>query len=397
MRTFVFFICAFFALHSNAQKLSVSLFNEHNLKTLLITPVTGSYTLIYGDNEYILFPNQILYVSRANDSIMVRDMSTNLGTWKRVSLVGRTGNDAVRINPVSPSIPARIYDDNLGFYVDFNRMMVINLVDQEKYVAAVVEAEAGPSAHIEFYKAQALLVRTYALGHMEKHAGEGFNLCDEVHCQVYKGKSTQNPDILKAAKETVGQVVVDTANQLIVGAFHANCGGQTANSGDVWITPQSYLVTVADTYCRSQQSSSWEARIPIQDWRNFLESKGVNVQSIADAQFAYTSKNREYTYKIGGKEVPFKDIRSHFRLRSAYFSIEVSSNHIKLKGRGYGHGVGMCQDGAMQMAKRGILYPQIIQHYFTDVKIVNFADVQSYQDDHHEDDDPQDDFFSIDQ
>ncbi|HPJ46994.1 MAG TPA: SpoIID/LytB domain-containing protein [Tenuifilaceae bacterium] len=378
MKHFFLVFFTFISTITLAQKLNISLFNEENLQTLLITPVSGSYLLIYGDNEYILYPNQIIYISRSNDSIKVRDMATNLGTWKRVSLVGRTGNDVIRINPVSPSIPARIYDDNLGFYVDFNRMMVINLIDQEKYVAAVVEAESGPSAHIEFYKAQSLLVRTYALGHMEKHAGEGFNLCDEVHCQVYKGKSTKNPEILKAANETKGQVVVDTSKTLIVGAFHANCGGQTANSGDVWITPQPYLSSVVDPYCTSQRNAKWEVKIPLQAWLDFLKSKGVQTEELTHKQIEFHPKERVYKYTIGNVSIPMKEIRTHFNLRSAFFTVDVVSDFVKLKGRGYGHGVGMCQDGAMQMAKRGKTYEEIVKFYFKNVEIVKFLELNNY-------------------
>jgi stage II sporulation protein D len=202
-----------------AQKISISLHNELNLQTVLITPVKGQYTIVTED----------------------------FGTWKRISIVGQTDDDAIRINSIVPSYPARIYDDNLAFYVDFNRLMAINIVDIDKYIAGVVEAESGPSAHIEFYKAQALLARTYALGHIDKHKDEGFNLCDQVHCQVYKGRANRNPDILKATKETSGQIVVDGNNDLIVAAFHANCGGQTANADDVWVTPQPYLVSVLDS------------------------------------------------------------------------------------------------------------------------------------------------------
>ena len=399
MKHFFFFVLTIFSTCTFVQKLNISLFNEQNLQTLLITPVSGSYLLIYGDNEYILYPNQIVYISRSNDSIKVRDMATNLGTWKRVSLVGRTGNDVIRINPVSPSIPARIYDDNLGFYVDFNRMMVINLIDQEKYVAAVVEAESGPSAHLEFYKAQALLVRTYALGHVEKHAGEGFNLCDEVHCQVYKGKSTKNPDILKAAKETKGQVIIDTSKTLIVGAFHANCGGQTANAGDVWITPQPYLTSVIDPYCTSQPNAKWEVKIPLQSWLDFLSSKGVNTKSLNEDLIEFHPKQRVYHYVVGNVSIPLKDIRSHFNLRSAFFTVDVVSNNVKLKGHGYGHGVGMCQDGAMQMSKKGKTYQEIIKHYFRDVEIVSFLELTNIAELHEEpltlpDSTPNDDFFN---
>ena len=299
-------------LVSFAQKISVSLFNELNLQTILVTPVSGDYSIVSESGTFKINPNQIIYISRADDSVKVRDMASHIGTWKRVSIVGQSENDVIRVSPIVPSMPARIYDENLGFYVDFDRMMAINIVDVDKYIAGVVEAESGPSAHIEFYKAQALLARTYALGHMERHNGEGFNLCDEVHCQVYKGKSTRNPNILKATKDTNGQVVIDTENNLIVGAFHANCGGQTANSGDVWVTSKDYLVSVNDPYCKGQPSSQWEVRIPVEQWREFLISRGVDAEEMPLNQFVFTPKSREYVYPINGKDIPMTAIRNHF-------------------------------------------------------------------------------------
>lgn len=366
---------------SYTQKISVSLFNELNLQTILVTPVSGSYSIITESGSFIINPNQIIYISRTADSIKVRDMSSHLGTWKRVSIVGQTDKDVIRVNSIVPSMPARIYDDNLGFYVDFDRMMAINIVDIDKYIAGVVEAESGPNAHIDFYKAQALLARTYALGHIERHVGEGFNLCDEVHCQVYKGKSTKNSTILKATKETKGQVIIDMEGKLIVGAFHANCGGQTANAGDVWLTHHDYLTSIIDPFCKGQPSSQWEVKVSIESWREFLILKGVDAENIPESKFVYNPKGREYIYPIEGKQIPLTDIRSHFNLRSAYFSVDIHSNSIRIKGHGYGHGVGLCQDGAMQMAKKGKSYREIIQHYFFGVSIVNYAEVNGLNDD----------------
>jgi stage II sporulation protein D len=383
MRLTISLLLSFFALSVLGQKLSISVFNNLNLQTILVTPVSGNYALITGNEEFILRPNQIIYISKSGDSVKVRDMSSNLGTWKRVSLVGKSDNDAVRINPISPSNPARIYDDNMGFYVDFGRLMVINLIDQEKYIAGVIEAESGPNAPIEFYKAQALLARTYALGHIDKHMGEGFNLCDEVHCQAYKGKSTKNPDILKAAKETTGLVIVDETEQLIVGAFHANCGGETANAGDVWLTSKNYLVSVTDNYCKSSPSAQWEVRIPLEEWKAFLKSKGVDVENISDNNYVQASKSRVYVYKVGQKQIPLTEIRNHFKLRSAYFSVELVSGAIRIRGRGYGHGVGLCQDGAIQMARKGLSFEKILNHYFSNVRVVAYSSISP---DQHSDD-----------
>lgn len=365
---------------ADAQKISISLHNELNLQTILITPVSGRYLIITEDGNFSLSPNQIIYISRVGDSVRVRDMTSHYGTWKRVSIVGQTDNDVIRINSITPSFPARIYDDNLGFYVDFNRLMAINIVDVDKYIAGVVDAEAGPSAHIEFYKAQALLARTYALGHIDKHIDEGFNLCDQVHCQVYKGRSIRNPDILKATKETTDEVIVDANGDIISGAFHANCGGQTANSGDVWVTPHPYLVSIMDPYCKNRPSSSWEIRVPIEKWREFLVKKGVAAETMSPDSFVFTSKERVNYYEVGGAKIPTTDIRMHFNLRSSFFSVDIVSNSVRLKGRGYGHGVGLCQDGGMQMARKGKTYSEIIMHYFQGVSITHFSKVNGYDD-----------------
>ena len=372
------FLCCVKA--ADAQKISVSLHNELSLQTLLITPVSGRYLIVTEDGNFSLSPNQIIYVSRTGDSVMVRDMASHYGTWKRVSIVGQTDKDVIRVNSITPSSPARIYDDNLGFYVDFNRLMAINIVDVDKYIAGVVDAESGPNADIEFYKAQALLARTYALGHIDKHKDEGFNLCDQVHCQVYKGKSVRNPDILTATQETTHEVVVDANGDLITGAFHANCGGQTANSGDVWVTSYPYLTSITDTYCKNKPSSTWEVRVPIEKWRKFLVEKGVAAETMNPEDFEFPSKNRVTHYEVGGVKIPTADIRLYFNLRSSFFSVDIVSSSVRLKGRGYGHGVGLCQDGAMQMARKGKTYPEIIAHYFTGVSIIHFTKVNGYDD-----------------
>ncbi len=371
-RLSILFLFVIYCSTMYSQKVSISLFNTYQSQTFVLTPVSGKYNIIAGDTIIPLSLNQIIYVSRSGDSVKVRDMINHYGTWSRVSVVGQTDNDVLRINSVVPSLPARLYDDNLSFYVDFDRLMTLNIIDMDKYIAGVVEAEAGPNAHAEFYKAQALLARTYAIGHAGKHNGEGFNLCDDVHCQAYKGKLSKSETILKAVRATTGLVVVDEQDELIVGAFHANCGGHTANSGDVWVTNHPYLTSVADSYCKSQPNSQWEVRIPIDSFNQFLTSKGVATEGLTAADYALVSQDRTYEYRIGGKVIPTSQIRSHFNLRSAYFSIDMITGFIRVKGKGYGHGVGLCQDGGMQMAKKGKTYSEIINYYFKGVKIVDY-------------------------
>src|SRR5208337_2379392 len=101
---------------------------------------------------------------------------------------------------------------------------------------------------------------TYALKNSRKHITEGYNLCDMVHCEVYKGRCTK-PEIILAVSKTSGEVIVDKDNQLINAAFHANCGGQTVNSEDVWSKSATYLKSVNDTFCINMPKARWEKTI----------------------------------------------------------------------------------------------------------------------------------------
>jgi stage II sporulation protein D len=364
--------------NSYSQKVSISLFNELNLNTVLITPTEGSYKLITAKSEILIKIDQIIYISKVGDSILVRDANSNLGTWARVSIVGQTENDIIRVKPILPSFPARVYNDNLSFYVEFNRLMTINMIDREKYIACVVEAEAGPNREDEFYKAQSLIARTFALAHLEKHKGEGFNLCDGTHCEAYKGRIGFDKDIYKATLATDGEVIVDTTMQFITAAFHSNCGGYTANSQDVWLTSKPYLVSVEDRYCTGSRNASWEVRIPLGEWKVFLQAKGVDTLAITDVKqynFKPKEKERPVYYPIANQRIPLIQMRSNFALRSAFFSVQVAKNEVRIIGRGYGHGVGLCQEGAMQMASRGWTYDRIIKYYYKNVKIVNISEV----------------------
>ena len=120
-RLLILFLLTYCTSVAFSQKISISLFNSQKNQTFVITPVSGNYSIIAGDKTIPLSLNQIVYVSRSGDSVKVRDMVTHLGTWSRVSIVGQTDNDVIRMNSVVPSMPARIYDDNLTFYVDFDR------------------------------------------------------------------------------------------------------------------------------------------------------------------------------------------------------------------------------------------------------------------------------------
>jgi stage II sporulation protein D len=124
-------------------------------------------------------------------------------------------------------------------------LVLINTCDVEKYVAGVVKAEGGSGKNLEYFKSQAVIARTYMYKYIDKHLSDGYNLCDNTHCQAFNGSSADSI-LNEAAMETKGLVILDKDSTLIISAFSSNCGGETSSSEDVWLSSQPYLKKVID-------------------------------------------------------------------------------------------------------------------------------------------------------
>ena len=353
------------------QRVSVGLYDAYNLQSVVVEPQSPGYMVLVGGKKYFLEPRERVEIVRTGESIRLQVGTQGAETAQHAAIIAANPLAQLAVEVTGEAIPARTYDGNLSFYVDFERLMCVNLVDPELYIAAVTLAEVGRGAGIEVYKAQALLVRTYLYANRSRHIAEGYNLCDEVHCQAYKGSAQEYPLVVDAVKATEGLVVVDTRGELITSVFHANRGGETASASDVWLTDYDFLRSVIDPYCRKSRGARWRARVPLERWKLFLQSKGIETSTIADRSYNYESNRRYGLYGLpGGASVPFRDLREYFNLRSALFSVRVEGDEVALSGRGYGHGIGLCQEGAIQMGREGKRAEEIIKFYFYGVSIV---------------------------
>jgi stage II sporulation protein D len=161
-------------------------------------------------------------------------------------------------------------------------------------------------------------------------------------------------------------VIVDVDSQLIEAVFHANCGGLTVNSEDIWLKPRSYLKSVVDTFCTTEKQAFWSKEIDKEKWKKYFE------HGMDHTHVPYVFETEHRLNYLPSCTVSTKFLRENFNLRSTYFSAEEKEDKILLKGRGFGHGVGMCQEGAIRMAKLGRTYLEIINFYYCDVSVVNF-------------------------
>jgi stage II sporulation protein D len=359
-----------FSFKATCQNIRVGIFNHLESQASVISCYEGKYK-VFGDNEFIKYleRGEALYISVINNKLILRDFTGVVGEIQQIKFMGVGKYNSFRVKYVPGYEQYRIYEDNLEVNLFYGRMQLINDVAFENYIAGVVEAECGINRAVEFYKAMAVISRTYALKHLNKHAAEAFHVCDEVHCQVYKSRSHHDA-IIEAAKLTLGEVIINSDTNLITAAFHSNCGGQTANSEDVWLKAVPYLRAVKDPYCLNMPNARWRRTIPVEEWMDYLDKKGVNINRVKKRGLELKQRKRHKHYTINNHPILMTTIRKDWKLPSALFSIKKEREMLVLEGQGYGHGVGMCQEGAMQMAEKNFSYYDIINHYYKNVRVI---------------------------
>lgn len=360
-----------------AQQLEVGIFRSHNVSKVDFSYHNGSY-LIQGDSLFFgaILPNEYVSLRKTSDGkVELKHGVSLLGRFDTIRLQPTKPNYALRINSKSPILKQRKYADGFKIFAQKYGLSLVNVVDMKNYLAGVVESEGGGGKHIEYYKAQAVISRTYALNHLDKHEEEGFQLCDGVHCQAYHNMLRFTPEIMKAVEQTEGEYVLEkSSKRLIEGYFHANCGGQTSYSSFVWNKDISYLKPFIDTFAIHTRQATWEKKITKKEWRDFLVKKyfyPIEDSVYKHIIYTFEQPERRAFYISPHLGIPLRDIRYHFKLKSTFFSCYPEGDYVVLKGRGFGHGIGLCQEGAMNMAKKSYSYQQILAYYFEGIEFVN--------------------------
>lgn len=361
----------------------IKIFSQLKIQSFSLSSDIGNFQ-IFGDGKEIGSTSQysILKFSYLNDSIEIKTYELNLGRYKHVMVSSRDSTQAFRLKLINPERKARFYEGYLQIDTEAKYLKLINEINLDKYIAGVVQAESGRRSHKEFYKVQAILARTFALSHLQKHVTEGFGLCDYTHCQVYFGK-TSELDIIKAVHETTDKVVVDENLNLIDAAFHSNSGGQTVNSEEVWGTKLNYLRSVNDSFSTQMPNAKWERKMAKEDWLSYLKLKHnypIEDSSANWLALNFKQENRKQYLEANRTKIPLKNIRTDLQLKSTFFSIYPHGDSLVFKGRGYGHGVGMCQEGAMNMTKLGYSYGDIINFYYQKTQLINLHQLHFFKD-----------------
>lgn len=360
-------------------QIRVRLFSDRSPESVLFSVYEGKYEIQFFDGESIaLEKHEPVIITRYNGRIAVRTKNIAGSLCDSAIIKGVTGKDIFSLRLTGQNPVRRLYSGDLFCSSDLGTILLVNTSDVEDYIAGVVRTESGAGRNLEYSKTQALLVRTYMYKYMYRHTMDGYNLCDNTHCQAFDG-ITDDPVILRAARETKGLVILDSNKVPVISAFHSNCGGETAQPQDVWLANRPYLIKVKDPYCTSSRSAVWNKTIPLDEWISYLRRHGFKADISDPSVLNFSQLTRLSEYHIGNFSIPLRIIRDDFKLRSTFFSVIAEQGKILLKGRGYGHGVGLCQEGAMVMASRGFTFNQIIEFYYSGVII---TDIKNARDEH---------------
>lgn len=354
-----------------SSQVRIRIFADRKPHTAFFSVTGGQYELnAHPGAAWVLKEGDIAAVTLYGGRLAVKMMNDQGFFCDSVSISGITGNDMFSVRIFSDLPGKRNYRGDLSARIEFGTLLLVNTTDIESYIAGVVDSEGGSGKYPEYFKTQSVIARTYLFRNLSKHASDQFNLCDDTHCQVFGG-ITSDTLILNATLATRGEIITGPDSLPVIAAFHSNCGGETVGSEDVWLSPQPYLVRVKDPWCLESRNARWTKSISLADWSAYLRKAGFS----GDASLLNFSQiTRTRNYRIGDISIPLLQLRNDFNLRSTFFSVSVKGDSVLLSGRGYGHGVGLCQEGAMTMAARGFDYRQIIGFYYTGVKISRLSD-----------------------
>jgi stage II sporulation protein D len=263
---------------------------------------------------------------------------------------------------------------------------VVTTLDMDDYVAGVVAGELAVGALPaevagRMLALQAIVARTWVVANLGRHAREGFDVCTSTHCQVMRAP----PDVLRANRPLVRSAAAATRGQVlrygsrpIDAVFHADCGGATSRPDAVWGTAgHPYLARVADPSCLTDARSPWRHEATREQLRTALNGSastavgrrldGIRVvENDASGRAALVALDGERSPLVRGEELRAVLTRAFGprAIRSTLFGVRREGDRFTVAGRGFGHGVGLCQRGALARVLAGASVEAVLQTYY---------------------------------
>lgn len=270
------------------------------------------------------------------------------------------------------------YSGNIIVWRGENSLYLINELPIEEYVKDVVAVEVGKNWDMEALKAQAVVTRTYAIYQKKANANSGmiYDIASSVLHQLYKG-SNSDVRVSYAVTSTKGEVL--TYDGKVIEAFyHSTCGGMTENPEEVFGKSYPYLKATAGE-CNLSPYSQWEKRISKKELEKLFKLQDIEEISIKSYTSTQRVKQVICRYKDGNKIIDATELRKLLgwdKLPSTNFRVIKDGDMFIFEGKGYGHGVGLCQWCALKMAKEGKNYKEILSHFYPGTTIQLYENIE---------------------
>lgn len=368
-------------------------------KIILLTITSGSLFFSCTPSEKYLrsksmnIPESAAYVKVLvkieNESFKIRsDSRLRVYDKKNLSIVHESKNSGLNFYPSKISSIYLIESDENILYVNntgyrgkielhniLGKIYIINILSIEEYLYSVVPSEMPASWNIEALKAQAVAARTYSYYHIIKNKNKNvYDVDSTTNFQVYKGIISETPSSIEAVTKTSGTIM--TYNyEPIIAYFHSTSGGKTSDDKDVWSgVDLPYLESVECKYSENSPHYTWTTELTMNEITKALSEKYKRIDSIRKISFKKNNDrvvSVEIVHNNGTINLTGNQFRLLFppqKLKSTYFTAKKIDKKLVINGRGWGHGVGMCQWGAKGRSEKGIKYDDILKYYYKNIK-----------------------------
>ena len=278
------------------------------------------------------------------------------------------------------------------------KLVAVNAIAADQLLAGLVPSETFTSAPMEALKAQAVAARTELLEKIgRRHLGDPFLLCSSQHCQVYSGAGKEHPRTTRAVKDTRGLVLMGEGGELVDARYSASCGGHSEHNENIWgghadphlrgradgtrfkqITAANlgaFLDGASDAFCARTRYSAgryrWTVETPVAELAGRVANAYPQIgtlRSLRPLERGVSGRIRRIELR-GSRGTAIAEGDLHIRrllggLRSTLFEVDRRGDRLVFKGAGFGHGVGMCQVGAIGMAEKRKSFRDILYHYY---------------------------------
>ncbi|RJQ56628.1 MAG: SpoIID/LytB domain-containing protein [Nitrospiraceae bacterium] len=326
--------------------------------------IRGRYKKAPGLSAFLLISFMLLHPAQADESIkvlMLDSPSNPLPSRQAEKIEDLKGK--VFFNGQSYSGSIEVMRDENGLYV-------VNSLPFEKYIEGVVASEVGRNWNMEALKAQAVISRTYAVFNKNLNGEKNYHLTSSVLHQVYKG---ENPDplVTEAVTATEGEILTYQGKP-VNALYHSTCEGKTELPEEVWAESFPYLKSVE---CNGKNTpyESWRKRFAFEEINKALGMTGFKDIAVISITATGRAKTLRIVYSSmnetnpSGMEIRATELRrllGYKEMPSTDFTVTRTDTEVIFDGKGYGHGVGLSQWGALEMAREGKNYMEILSHYY---------------------------------